>query len=165
MVVLNIKALIGAAQALNVPIIGTEQEKLGDILPELRSLLSESPKFRKLSFSCYGDPGFMRQFLQLHKKTAIICGIETHICVLQTVLDLLEHSYGVLLVRDATSSHGVIDRETAIERMRSAGAMISTTETVIYELTERAGTQEFRRILEIVKDRRNKSSSPRELGG
>jgi nicotinamidase-related amidase len=159
MVVENIKALIRVAQALNVPIMGTEQEKLGDIVPELRGLLSESSKARKLSFSCYNDPGFMRQFLQLHKKIVILCGIETHICVLQTVLDLIEHSYGVLLVRDATSSHNAMDRETAIERMSLAGAMISTTETVIYELTERAGTEEFRRILDIVKERRNIISS------
>jgi nicotinamidase-related amidase len=96
----------------------------------------------------------MRELSQMRKRTVIICGIETHICVLQSVLDLLTHHYSVLLVRDATSSHALIDRETAIERMRDAGIMITTTEAVIYELTEKAGTEEFRKILELVKERR-----------
>ena len=151
----NIKALTKAAQILGVPVLATEQEKLGEIVPELQGLLSDSPKFRKLSFSCCGDAAFMRKLRQVRKKTAIVCGIETHICVLQTVLDLLKRHYRVLLVRDATSSHAPIDRETAIDRMRSAGAMISTTEAVIYELTERAGTEEFGKTLEIVKERRS----------
>jgi len=101
----------------------------------------------------------MRKLGELRRKTVIACGIETHICVLQTVLDLLTHGYNVLLARDATSSHAPIDRETAIERMRGAGAMIGTTEAVIYELTEKAGTDQFRKILEIVKARRSKHSA------
>jgi len=154
-IVENIRALIKAAQALNVPALVTEQEKLREIVPELQGLLSDSPKFRKLSFNCCGDAAFMRKLRRVRKKMVIVCGIETHICVLQTVLDLLERRYRVLLVRDATSSHVPIDRETAIDRMRSARAMISTTEAVIYELTERAGTEEFRKILGIVKERRS----------
>jgi nicotinamidase-related amidase len=154
-VVGNIKGLIKAAQVLNVPVMATEQEKLGDIVPELRDLLSNSPRTRKLTFSCCGDASFMKTLGEARKKTAIVCGIETHICILQTVLDLLNNHYRVLLVRDSTSSHAPIDRETAIERMRSSGAMIGTTEAVIYELTQKAGTEEFRKILEIVKERRN----------
>lgn len=157
-VVENIGALIRAAQVLDVPVMATEQEKLGKIVPELEGLLSDSPRFRKLSFSCCGDSVFMRMLRQVRKKTVIVCGIEAHICVLQTVLDLLKHRYHVLLVRDATSSHAAIDRETAIERMRSAGAIIATTEAVIYELTEKAGTEEFRKILEILKERRTAHS-------
>jgi nicotinamidase-related amidase len=158
-VVENIKALVKAARVLNVPVLATEQEKLGEIVPEVQGLLSDSPKFRKLSFSCCGDSAFMKKLRQVRKKTVIVSGIETHICVLQTVLDLLNLRYRVLLVRDATSSNAAIDRETAISRMRSAGAIIVTAEAVIYELTERAGTEEFRRILEIVKERR--STRPR----
>ncbi len=150
----NIKALIGAARVLNVPVMATQQENLGEIVPELKNLVSDSPNFRKLSFSCCGDSVFMRKLQEVGRKTVIACGIETHICVLQTVLDLLTHGYQVLLVKDGTSSHALIDRETAIERMRGAGAMIGTTEAAIYELTEKAGTDEFRKILEIVKERR-----------
>jgi nicotinamidase-related amidase len=154
-VVENIKALIKAAQILHIPVLATEQENLGEIVRELQGPLSNSPKFRKLSFSSCGDSAFMRKLRQVRKKCVIVCGIETHICVLQTVLDLIEHRYHVLLVRDATSSHAAIDRDTAIERARSAGAMEATSETVIYELTEKAGTDEFRKILEIVKERRS----------
>jgi nicotinamidase-related amidase len=74
---------------------------------------------------------------------------------MQTVLDLLQRGYCVLVPKDATSSHTAIDQETAVERMSDSGAMITTTEALIYELTERAGTEEFRRILEIVKERRS----------
>ncbi len=158
-VVENIRALIRTFQVLNMSVLATEQEKLGEIVPELRGLLSDSPKFRKLSFSCCGDSAFVRKLRQVRKKTVIVCGIETHICVLQTVLDLLKRRYHVLLVRDATSSHAPIDRDTAVERMRSAGAVVGTTEAVIYELTGEAGTEQFRKILEIVKERRGKSSS------
>ena len=153
-VVENIKALVKTAQILRLQVLATEQEKLGATLPELQVLLSNSLKFQKVNFSCCGDSAFMRELSQTRKRTVIVCGIETHICVLQSVLDLLTHRYSVLLARDASSSHALIDRETAIERMRDAGTMIATTEAVIYELTEKAGTEEFRKILELVKERR-----------
>jgi nicotinamidase-related amidase len=154
-VVENIKALIKTAQILHLQVLATEQEKLGAIVPELQGLLSNNLKFQKVNFSCCADPAFMRELSQMRKRTVIVCGIETHICVLQSVLDLLTHRYDVLLVRDATSSHALMDRETAMERMGDAGAMIATTEAVIYELTEKAGTEEFRSILELVKERRS----------
>lgn len=157
-VIQNIKALIEVAEVLGVPVLATEQDKLGEIVPELKPLLAGSP-FRKLSFSCCGDPAFMGKLKEVRKKTAIACGIETHICVLQTVLDLIKRGYRVLVVRDATSSHAMVDRETALERMKGYGAMITTTEAMIYELMEKAGTEEFKKILEIVKERRKSMPS------
>lgn len=142
-------------QIVRVPVLVTEQEKLGDTIPELRKMLPSFTAFKKLSFSCCGDDGLVGRLRELRRKTVIACGIETHICVLQTALDLLERGYGVLLIRDATSSHSIGDSEAAVERMRDAGAQIATTEAAIYELTERAGTEEFKEILEIVKDRRS----------
>lgn len=153
-VVQNIKALIQAAQVLGVPTLTSEQMKLGETVPELKSLLSDSPPFRKLSFSCCRNSDFMTKFRQMRQRTVIVCGIETHICVLQTVLDLLKRHYRVQVVKDASSSHAMIDHETAMERMKASGSIITTTEAAIYELTERAGTEEFRKILEIVKERR-----------
>ncbi len=152
-VVQNIKALIKTSEALNVPILSTEQEKLGETVPELKKLLP-NPAVRKVNFSCCGNADFMKKLTETRKRVVIVCGIETHICVLQTALDLLEHRYRVLIVRDATSSHAVLDRETALNRMADSGATITTTEAAIYELAEKAGTDEFRRILEIVKDNR-----------
>jgi nicotinamidase-related amidase len=73
---------------------------------------------------------------------------------MQTVLDLLPGHYRILVVRDATSSHAIVDRETALQRIEARGAEITTTEAVIYEMTEKAGTDEFRKILDIVKERR-----------
>jgi nicotinamidase-related amidase len=153
-VVRNIKALIKAAQVLGVPILASEQAKLGETLPELKSLLPNLLPFRKLSFSCCRASGFMIRLRNLRRRTVIVCGIETHICVLQTVLDLLKRHYRVQVVKDASSSHTLTDHETAIERMKDSGAVVTTTEAAIYELTESAGTGEFKRILEIVKERR-----------
>lgn len=156
-VVQDIKTLINAARTLHIPILTTEQEKLGGTVPELKTLLP-NPPFRNVSFSCCGDPGFMSKLNTTRKRTVIVCGIETHICVVQTVLDLLKRHYRVLVVRDATSSHDIMDRETALRRMEVSGATITTTEAVIYELTEKAGTEEFREILEIIKARRGTRS-------
>jgi nicotinamidase-related amidase len=149
----SIKSLVKAAQTLGIPILATEQEKLGNTVPDIKSLLT-SNTLPKITFSCCGDATFLSNLNATHRKAVIVSGIETHICVVQTVLDLLKHGFRVLVVRDATSSHAIIDRETAFERVRDAGATITTTEAIIYELTEKAGTQEFKKILEIVKERR-----------
>jgi len=149
----NITALVKASEALQLPIIATEQEKLGGIVPELKALLG-SGSVRKLTFSCCDSPEFMTHVNATGRRTVILCGIETHICVMQTALDLLVGHHRVLVIRDATSSHAEADRETALRRMELAGAEISTVEAVIYELTEKAGTDEFRKILDIVKERR-----------
>ena len=152
-IVRNIIGLIKATGVLGVPVLATEQEKLGETVAEIKTLLS-GLVFRKLVFSCCGSREFMTKLKQTGRRTVIVCGIETHICVEQTVLDLIKHHYHVLVVKDATSSHATIDSETAIERMNGSGAIITTTEAVIYELTERAGTEEFRKILEIIKESR-----------
>lgn len=149
----NIKGLINAAKVLQLPILATEQEKLGDTVSELKVLLPEA-SIRKLTFSCCDSAEFMTKLKSMSRKSVIICGIETHICVMQTVLDLLVGHHRILVVKDATSSHAVVDREAALRRMEAAGAEIVTSEAIIYELTEKAGTDEFRRILDIIKDRR-----------
>ncbi len=152
-VIQNIKALIKAAVALQMPILATEQEKLGDAVTELKSLLPE-PSIRKLSFSSCDSPEFMTKLNATGRRTVIICGIETHICVIQTVLDLLAGRHRILAVRDATSSHSPLDRDTALQRMQASGAEITSSEAIIYELAEKAGTEEFKKILDLVKERR-----------
>lgn len=157
-VVRNIRALISAAAVLQIPVLTTEQEKLGETVPELRTQLSDHHPIRKLAFSCCDSMEFMTKLNAMPRKTVILCGIETHVCVMQTALDLLTGHHRVLAVKDATSSHAVIDRETALQRMESSGVEISTSEALIYELTEKAGTEEFRKILGIVKERRASTS-------
>jgi len=149
----NIAALIKAAVVLQVPILGTEQEKLGDTVPQLKALLP-NPATRKLSFSACDSLEFMTKLNTTRRRTLIVCGIETHICIMQTALDLLPGHYRVLIANDATSSHTLTDRDTALHRLEAAGAEITTTEAIIYEMTEKAGTDEFRKILDIVKERR-----------
>jgi len=149
------RALVKAAETLNLPILTTEQEKLGDTVPELEKALTSHQKFKKLTFNCCQNAEFMSKLRRLGRKTVVVCGIEGHICVLQTVLDLIERGYTVHVVKDAVSSRSQVDVETAIGRMRDAGAVITTTEALIYELTERAGTNEFGEILQIVKERRS----------
>lgn len=150
----NIRALLRMAGLLRIPIMFTEQEKLGKTIAELDEIAPEAPRFQKLVFSCLRASEFKASFDKTGRKTILLCGIEAHICVIQTALDLLDQSYRVVIPRDATSSYGAADRDSAIERMRTAGAVVTTTETAIYELAERAGTKEFRGILEIVEERR-----------
>jgi len=150
----NVKALGKVAAVFHMPILVTEQENLGATVPELREVLSGCTMVRKLEFSCCQNSEFMSRLKETGRRTVVACGIEAHICVLQTVLDLVAAGYNVHVAKDALSANAGVDLETAIERLRDAGAVITTTEAAIYELTVRAGTDEFRRILEIVKERR-----------
>jgi len=150
----NIKALIETARVLNIPVLVTEQEKLGVTVGDLEKVLSAAPKVRKLDFSGCANPEFVSNLEKFGKKTVVACGIEAHICVLQTVLDLLERDYEVVVPVDAISAYASTDKDTAIGRMNSAGAIATTVETLIYEWIKRAGTDEFRKILEIVKEKR-----------
>jgi len=155
-----LEAIIKASTLLNIPSVVTQQEKLGEITPIIKmSYPNDIAIFKKLVFSCCDVSEFRDKLQRLGRKTIVVCGIETHICVMQTVLDLLALKYEVLLLRDATSSYRIADRETAIERMRDAGAWISTTESVIYELMEDAQRPEFKQILQIIKNLRRQDNS------
>ena len=150
----NIKAMIQTAKVLNVPILVTEQEKLGVTVADLEKSLANIPKVRKLTFSGCGNPEFVKNLEKSAKKTVAVCDIEAHICVLQTVLDLLDSGYKVVIPVDAVSAYATIDKEVAMSRMREAGAETATVESLIYEWLEKAGTDEFRRVLQIVKEKR-----------
>jgi len=150
------EAIVKASSLLNVPSILTQQEKLGNITPRIiRSYASDREAIKKLTFSCCGVSNFRDNLQKLGRKTIFAIGVETHVCVLQTVLDLLAFGYNVLVLRDATSSFRKVDRRTAIERMRDDGAWITTTESAIFELTEDAERLEFKQILEIIKTLRH----------
>ena len=150
----NIKALVKVSSLLGIPIVATEQEKLGGTITGIMALLKDAKPFLKLSFSCCDAGGFIERLRGLNRKTIIICGIEAHICVLQTSLDLMELGFKTFVVNDAVSSHASGDCDSAVERMRGEGAVITTTESLIFELMGKAGTPEFKSILDIVKERR-----------
>ncbi|MCD6312187.1 MAG: hydrolase [Thaumarchaeota archaeon] len=142
--------LIKACKILGVPIIVTEQVKLGETVEEIRKLIDSKP-IQKSSFSCARSDDFMRELKRMKPGKCIIVGIEAHICVLQTALDLLERGYEVHVALDCIGSRRLLDRDAAIRRMTQRGVIPTTAETVIYELLETAEHEKFKEILEIVK--------------
>ncbi len=146
----NAVRLLKSSEILGLPIILTEQEKLGDTLPEVLEARSSLQPVRKLEFDCFGCEGFVEQLHLIGRRTLILCGVETHICVAQTALHAVSN-YAVDVVSDATSSRTEANWQVGLDRMRQAGVAITSTEMVIYELLKRAGTDEFRAVLPLVK--------------
>jgi nicotinamidase-related amidase len=146
----NVVRLLKFSEIIGLPVILTEQEKLGDTLPELLEARSGLEPIRKLDFDCFGCQEFVEEIRRIGRKTLIFCGVETHICVAQTALHAVP-DYTVHVVSDATSSRTVENWKAGLERMRQARGVITSTEMVIYELLKRAGTDEFRAVLPLVK--------------
>jgi nicotinamidase-related amidase len=149
-VVENALKLVKFAHIIGLPIILTEQQNLGVTAAELHEELKGIEPIIKLEFDCFECPAFTDRLSQQKRSTLIISGIEAHICVTQTALHALSH-YKVQVVSDAVSSRSTHNWEVALQRMRQAGAIVTSTEMVIYELLGRAGTAEFRESLKLVK--------------
>jgi nicotinamidase-related amidase len=149
----NCLKLIEGLKILSVPVIVTQQYTRGlgtTVLP----IVQMFPDFRpveKLTFSCCGEPEFEKEMTLLGKQNIILCGIESHVCVLQTCLDLLACGRRPVVVSDCISSRRQVDKQVAIERMRQEGAVITTMESLLFELTRAAGNETFKRISGIVK--------------
>jgi nicotinamidase-related amidase len=147
----NTVKLVKFANIMGVPVLLTEQEKLG---PTVGAVAAELPSHRaitKIEFDALERAELVDQLEHLSRSTVILAGIESHICVTQTALHLLAEGYRVHVAGDAVSSRSPQDRSVALERMRQAGAVVSSTEMVIYELLGKAGTDEFREVLRLVK--------------
>jgi len=149
-VVDNVVRLLKFAQIIGLPLILTEQEKLGNTLPEILEAAQDLSPIRKLDFNCFGCQEFVEEVRRIGRNTLILCGVESHICVAQTALGAVPNNT-VHVVSDATSSRTQDNWRVALKRMRQAGVVITTTEMVIYELLRRAGTDEFRAVLPLVK--------------
>ena len=149
----NIKKLIDLCNLLNVSIAITEQNplKLGRTLESL-SEKKEYPRFEKLEFSCSKNKDFIDYIKGNDFRNIIICGIESHICVLQTSIELLEKGLNILIPRDAIGSRNEIDNETAFLRLILSGAVASTTESLICELCKTSKRKEFKEISKILKN-------------
>lgn len=147
-VVKNCLHLIELAKLLEIPLVVTEQysKGLGPTVGEIRDALPLYSPVEKMTFNCCGEPAFLPRIEALNKKTLILTGMETHICVLQTCLGLLKEGYTVHVVRDAVCSRTPENKDTGIEFMRDAGAVITCTETVLFQLLKIAGTEEFKTI-------------------
>ncbi|MFZ4076507.1 MAG: hydrolase [Legionellaceae bacterium] len=136
------------ARALDVPVMISEHytKGLGHTVAVLKSLVSDSPKIDKVHFSCYQDPLFHKEWQAIDKKQAVLLGIETHVCVLQTALDLHEAGVEVFVVADAVSSRKELDHHAALKRMAHLGIQLVTSEMVFFEWLKQAGTLEFKTL-------------------
>lgn len=148
----NITVLQEAAGEMGIPMVATEQyvKGLGETLPTIREKLA-APAMEKMTFSCCGDSAFLDRLKELNRRQVIITGMETHVCVLQTVLELLDAGYAVHLVRDAVMSRRKDNWFVGIETARAAGAVITSTETALFQLLRVAGTDEFKRLSKLVR--------------
>jgi isochorismate hydrolase len=138
------------SKIVGIPVVMTEQEKLGPTLPEIKGELTQVAAVPKVDFNCFGCEAFEKMVQELGKRTLILCGIEAHICVAQTAL-YAAPDYEVHVVADAIASRSAENRRVALERMARSGITITTTEMVIYELLKRAGTDTFKEVLKLVK--------------
>ncbi len=148
----NVSIMLEAARELDIPAITTEQytRGLGEIIPEIREKL-QAPAIEKMSFSCCGDKAFVSSLRSLRRGQVIVTGMETHICVLQTVLDLLAEGFHVHVAGDAVMSRKKKNWKTGLNMAASAGAVITSTETVLFQLLKVAGTEEFKKLSKLVR--------------
>jgi nicotinamidase-related amidase len=144
----RIDLLISAAKLLGVPLLLTEQypRGLGGTIGEIRQLLPGMQPLTKTDFSCVAAPGFMEQLASLHRNQIILTGIEAHVCVAQTALDLAHKGERAIVVADAVSSRRPLDAHVALNRLQQSGLMLSTAEAVVFEWLRRAGTEEFKAL-------------------
>jgi nicotinamidase-related amidase len=149
----NAGILLESANELAMPVIFTEQyvKGLGSTLSELKSRVPAASCYEKMTFSCCGNGEFIRQLKQSGRTQIIISGMETHVCVLQTVIELLADGFDVHIVKDAVMSRSSDNKQTAIEAMTLAGAVPTSTEAVVFQLLKIAGTESFKKLSKLVK--------------
>jgi nicotinamidase-related amidase len=151
----SIKKLIGAAKALKLPTLVTAQyiKGLGPVCAEIVEATQAGtpvPPIEKSTFSCCGSEEFLRAVKDLRRQRIILCGVEGHICVQQTTIDLMK-DYFVYVAADAICSRHEVDYTVAVERMRDCGAVITTVESAVFEILRESGTDEFKQILPLFK--------------
>jgi nicotinamidase-related amidase len=149
----NLQILVKGMQALDVPILWLEQYPtgLGPTIPELSALLPNQKPIAKMSFSGCGNADFMTAVKTSGRSQAILCGIETHVCVYQTAMDLRAAGYEVEVVADAVSSRSPENRQIGLDKIRALGAGITCVETVLFELLRTAEAPKFREIAKLLK--------------
>ncbi len=140
--------LMRLAGELKIPLMVSEQypKGLGETLPSLRQLMPGKTDIEKVHFSCYRDPSFIKHWRTVNRKQVVLAGIETHVCVLQTALDMNAAGIDVFVVTDAVSSRNTIDHDCALKRLNQAGVHLVTSEMVLFEWLEQAGNATFKAI-------------------
>ena len=149
----NTGILVKGMKVLGVPVLVTQQytRGLGPTIPGLLDLIKGFPVIEKTAFSCCDEPEFIRALAETHKQFILIAGIESHICVLQTVIDLVERGYQPVLVEDCVSSRKANDKSISVRRMRKEGAIVTSYESILFELCRFSDTDEFKSISKLVK--------------
>ena len=148
----NAAVLIRAAKRLNVPVVATEQypKGLGPTVPSLRELLP-ADAMSKMEFSCGASKPIAREILGTGRKQAVVVGMEAHVCVFQTVRDLLRGGFSVFVAQDAVLSRSEANREVGLRLCEKAGATLTSTEAVLFDLLGVAGTPEFKELTALIK--------------
>ena len=149
----NLVTLVKGLQLHEIPFIVNEQYKkgIGETIPSLRELVDSYPHFEKTTFSCCKNEPTMEALKAANKKFVIVAGIETHVCVLQTCIDLLEAGLQPVLVTDCVTSRKQKDTDMALQRLIQAGVVPTTYESLLFELTVNAKHPQFKEISKLVK--------------
>lgn len=148
----NCQRLAKFAAIADLPVIACRQQKLGEVVePLAQNLPAGTQPIEKISFDCFSQPEFDAAVKAASRQTLVICGIEAHICVAQTALSALAKHHDVHVIADAVGSRTEANLRIALERLATAGAVISSTEMFIYEVLKKAGTDQFKQVLPLVK--------------
>lgn len=149
----NVVKLIEGLKIIGIPIFVTEQyvKGLGSTIETVANVLGSQSRIEKISFSCCDESRVMEGIATSGKEDIIITGIESHVCILQTTIDLIHNGYHPVVVEDCVSSRHENDKRMAIERMREEGAIITTCESVLFELLRFSDSKQFKEISRLVK--------------
>jgi len=153
-IVKHARLLLRSAQVLSIPVKYTEQypKGLGPTVSDISDLLlPETPRFEKVHFSCYDEPGFI-DFLGKQRRQIVLAGIETHICILATALDLLKEGYQVVVALEAVGSREEQHNLAALKAASQCGALVLPTESIVYQWLNVSGTPEFKEMLPYFKE-------------
>lgn len=152
-VIANIRRCIAGAEILELPVLLIEQnpQGLGSTVDEVKAMLPDQTALAKTTFSCCGNESITSAIAELGCQQLLVCGIEAHVCVYQSVADLLSQGYQVELVADAVSSRTAENRQQGIDKMRSLGAGLTSTEMCLLELTVDSASPQFKQLLSWIK--------------
>jgi nicotinamidase-related amidase len=149
----NLRILIQAFRILEIPVLWCQQvpAALGPTVPEIAELLTGLEPINKSSFSCCGCEEFNDKLHTLGRSQIILCGIESHVCVYQTAVDLIEQDYEVEVIADAVSSRTLVNKDIGLDKIAAEGAQISSVETCLFEILKTAEHPHFRQIAKLIK--------------
>ncbi|OZG72149.1 hydrolase [Hahella sp. CCB-MM4] len=150
----QLSRLVQGALLFELPVIWMEQvpDKLGPTIAEVAEHLPHLQPIPKTSFGCYGEPAFVEALQETGKKTVLLAGIESHVCVYQSCIALLQNGYQVVTINDAISSRSALNRQLGLDKMKDAGAVPSCVEMALFEFQREAGGERFKAMSKLFRD-------------